>query len=530
MRDAMKSAGSVFPETFALQNGTLGATRTRRWLDSPLVVAAVLLMVGFASRAVQLGNPVIQVDDQFYLMVAHRMWEGALPYVDIWDRKPIGLFLIYAAIRLLGGEGIVQYQIVATLFAVATAFVVSRIADRIAPRRGALIAGMAYLLFLGMFGGDGGQSPVFYNLFVALAALAIVRIVERPGFDSRTVTLAGTAMLLMGIAMQIKYTAMFEGAYFGTALMWKAHREGVTLRRVAANAALWLALAVLPTALAWGYYSAIGHGDAFYYANFSSIFERSPEPAGLVFGRLLAIAARISPLALAAALSRWPRRIPAGGGQASDSAVHGFVAAWAVAAILGMLAFGSYFDHYALPMLAPLAIAAAPLLGDFRTGLVTSLRGRTRIIPVAFLILAFGGALSARIVDLNRSRRGDGEEARAIASFVAPRLQGSCLFVYDGEPILYELTHSCLPTRWPFPDHLNSWREDHAIGVDSLAETRRIMASEPRLVISTGAPGEKTNLRTWSYMQGVLAADYRPAAQWAIGHTERIVYQRKRGV
>jgi hypothetical protein len=146
------------------------------------------------------------------------------------------------------------------------------------------------------------------------------------------------------------------------------------------------------------------------------------------------------------------------------------------------------------------------------------------------LILAFAGALSARIVELNRSRRGDGEEARAIAAFIAPRLHGSCLFVYDGEPILYEFTHSCLPTRWPFPDHLNSWREDHAVGVDSLVETQRIMAAKPRLVVSTDAPGEKTNLRTWSYMQAILAADYHPAEAWAIGRAKRIVYERKPGV
>jgi hypothetical protein len=53
------------------------------------------------------------------------MLDGALPYVDIWDRKPIGLFLLYAAIRLLGGDGILAYQVTATAFAVATAAVLS---------------------------------------------------------------------------------------------------------------------------------------------------------------------------------------------------------------------------------------------------------------------------------------------------------------------------------------------------------------------------------------------------------------------
>ena len=73
------------------------------------------------------GNPVIHVDEQYYLLVGDRMLHGALPYVDIWDRKPLGLFLIFAAIRLLAGDGIMQYQIVATLFAAATALLIARI-------------------------------------------------------------------------------------------------------------------------------------------------------------------------------------------------------------------------------------------------------------------------------------------------------------------------------------------------------------------------------------------------------------------
>src|SRR3712207_3445789 len=92
----------------------------------------LLLLLGAALlfRAAFFGNPVIEGDEQFYLLVGDRMRHGLLPYVDIWDRKPVGLFLIYAAVRLLGGEGIWQYQAVAALFAAATAFLVSRIAAR----------------------------------------------------------------------------------------------------------------------------------------------------------------------------------------------------------------------------------------------------------------------------------------------------------------------------------------------------------------------------------------------------------------
>ena len=134
-------------------------------------IALFFMAVAIAIRARDFGNPVIHVDEQYYLLVGDRMVHGAIPYLDIWDRKPVGLFLLYAAMRLLPGDGVIAYQLVASLFATATAYLVWRAALRTgASRTGALAAGAAYLIWLELLGGRGGQSPVFYNLFVAGAA------------------------------------------------------------------------------------------------------------------------------------------------------------------------------------------------------------------------------------------------------------------------------------------------------------------------------------------------------------------------
>src|ERR1700740_2511616 len=89
-------------------------------------VIALLAVVTVALRAQTFGNPVIGFDEQFYLVMGDRMLHGALPYVDIFDRKPIGLFLPFSGSSLLGGEGTIEYQAMAALFAFATSFVVYR--------------------------------------------------------------------------------------------------------------------------------------------------------------------------------------------------------------------------------------------------------------------------------------------------------------------------------------------------------------------------------------------------------------------
>ncbi|MBB4840231.1 4-amino-4-deoxy-L-arabinose transferase-like glycosyltransferase [Sphingomonas kyeonggiensis] len=497
------------------------AAATRVWASNPALLAALLLVVAIAARAAQFGNPVVQVDDEFYLLTGDRMLHGALPYVDIWDRKPIGLFLIYAAIRLLGGEGVLAYQLVATLFAVATAFVIARIARNLAGPHGAAAAGVVYILYLGIFGGEGGQSPVFYNLFVALAAWAMTGIVRRPGFDWLGFAGGLGVMLLIGAAMQVKYTALFEGVFFGLALLWFAGQRGAGRGALVAMGAAWIAAALLPTLAAWGWYAAIGQGDAFVQANFLSILERSSDGTGIVLKRLGWMALLLAPLGIAAWLGR-------GMARPVSEDVRKLLDGWAIAAIGGVLLFGTFFDHYALPLVAPLCVLAAAWFGDGAAGLVLA-SGRTRWrIPAGVAMMALIATISLNIVNDNRRDRGWGPQVERMADYIRPQLR-DCLYVFDGEPALYRLTGSCLPTRWPFPSHLSLTRESRAIGVDPMAEVKRIMAARPEFVVASTRPDRDLSPEVLDYMTGLLARDYAPALEVPVGSRSRIVYRRRAG-
>src|SRR5438105_7787477 len=63
--------------------------------DNVVLVSGIAMVIAtLVIRAVALGQPEVDVDEQYYLLVGSRMFHGVIPYVDIWDRKPIGLFLI----------------------------------------------------------------------------------------------------------------------------------------------------------------------------------------------------------------------------------------------------------------------------------------------------------------------------------------------------------------------------------------------------------------------------------------------------
>src|SRR5690349_3479626 len=131
------------------------------------------------------------------------MLGGELPYIDVWDRKPIGLFLIYAGVAALGGDSVIVYHVVAAVAALATAIVIYRIARRITSAEGALRAAIVYLALLPALGGAGGQSPVFYNLLIAGVALLCLDCFV---FGKAVWPRALWAMALAGLAIQIKPT------------------------------------------------------------------------------------------------------------------------------------------------------------------------------------------------------------------------------------------------------------------------------------------------------------------------------------
>lgn len=448
----------------------------------------VLLLLAVALRYHDYGNPVVHVDEQYYLLVGDRLARGALPYVDIWDRKPIGLFALFAAIRWLPGDGILAYQLVATLFATATAWLVRTAARRVgATPIGAIVAGAAYLLWLPLFSGQAGQSPVFYNLFVTAAAVLTLRLPGLSG-DRHAILINGAlACLVAGLAIQTKYTPAVEGACFGLAHLWYLRASGARGGALAGAALLWIGLGIAPTAIAVAIYAAHGRAAlaAFWFANVTSILLRTgySYPPGLVAGRLAGAAAKLAPLAIAAAIA-WRHGPP--------TPALRIAAGWLLAALLGYAVLGTYFDHYALPLIAPFAILAAPAYARMPR-------------------LAFGSLIAALTLALvfATDHPDDGPATRRLARFVADHSGGDCPYVFIGDAIVYHLAHACLPTAYAFPSTLAYAPEQGATGADEDAEVARIMARRPPVVVIADRPLAAWNVRSLAVMRRALAQDYR---------------------
>jgi hypothetical protein len=468
----------------------------------------VFLVAALAVRALTFGNPVVHVDEEFYLVTAQQMLHGAVPFVDIWDRKPVGLSLIYLVPALFGVPAAIWvYQMMALASVVLTAVLIARLADRAGWSRGALFAGLLYLFLINFGDGQGGQSPVFYNLIVAFA---ILMIVPRPGDvaeDRGRIDRNALAMLLIGVAMQVKYSVVFEALFLGLWLMWREYRLGATLEHVVRRGLFYAAAIWLPTIAVGAVFAWMGHWDAWFYANFGSIADRQSDPGDVLLRAFLKIALMLGLPLIVCGLSR---HVPAE--DPHEHKVRALFFGWLIAAVIGLLVFGSYFNHYALPVMMPASLCCAGFIGGTRMG--------RRIFAPAMLVMAsVGGEITAISAMYHR---GNAAELEALADGIGHG--PGCMYVYSGNSILYSYTDRCPVSPWLFPSHLSRERENGALGVDQLEEIRRIFSHRPEIVVMRPEYfGER--MEAHRLTMALLARNgYRMRGEWPLGDIMIKVY------
>lgn len=423
----------------------------------------ILLIIALVLRAASFGDPNVHIDEAFYLLVGQAMHHGAVPYVDIWDRKPLGLFAIYWAIAGISAN-VLAYQLIAALTAAATALVLAHIVRRWTGGLAPLMAGTAYLFYMHPLLGMGGQSPVFYNLLIAGAALLIMS--GWAGTDAaqfRRHYLA--AMALCGLALTIKQTTLFEGVCFGLAGAFWLHRSGQPLGKTARDATAAVATALLPTALIGAWYAAHGWWPQWFNAMVTSNFRRSGLGEPAVLHNITAVAALLAVYVGVAAYG-WAAQRHAPGFKPYRM----FVLGWMAAALAGFLAVPNFFDHYALPLLVPLTVLASlayarPILG-----------------PVLLGVTALIAVILGRPFDFAHQRASAASFAEMAQVIERYRGQRSLLLL-SGPVLLYPATHSPPPTALVFPGHLTNSVEVGVSYLNTRTELQRIAAARPSVIV-----------------------------------------------
>lgn len=435
-------------------------------------------------------------DESLFLLMGRSLLDGHALYTEIWDHKPPGIFVLFAAAQALFGRSVLAIRILACLAVASSSLLLFLIGRSLRSQRAGLLAGLLYAVFTVDYGRPTNLELVFAPFVLAAFAVALRHepdeLLDRPALPLG-LGIAG------GLALQVSFVAVFDLAALGVFLLGLLLTA--TPKPAPARLVRFILLAAIGPigvlAVTVSAFAVTGHWSDYVEANFASnaryvtdtgfdgaklawmIQRRVREAFPLWLGMVLAPLCLIVFPGLDA---RTRRGLWAG-------------LLWAGGALLGISATRYFFAHYFLDLLPAQCLVCALVIAlAIEEGTVPE---RTRSMMLAALVL-LGPMLRAVEKPMTETYRqirhrwiegipNWGDEPAQVAAYLRPRIGADdVLYVADYQPILYYLLPAKIPSKFLFPAFLVDDRWRGLAGQDSDAEVRAIFARRPLYVVRSG--------------------------------------------
>jgi O-antigen/teichoic acid export membrane protein/4-amino-4-deoxy-L-arabinose transferase-like glycosyltransferase len=465
------------------------AVRLRDW---HVYLALLVLTVLFRSST--FFTAAADWDESVYLLVSRSLLEGHLPYTEVWDHKPPGIYVIFAGAQAVFGHSMLAIRLLSCLVVALTCVVLYKFGRSMTG--GSQAAGVAAA---GLYGAssllNGGLAANTEIFFAPLVALAFYGLLGAPHLrlTSGRLLLVG---LLIGLALQIKYVVAFELLAIAGLVTWAYVSQRRPMRNLTV-AGLTMGAGVLSPAIATALVFTIGGRFTEYFqANFEANLRYTAEVAFSATELSRAFAAQVAgnPILWASALlaplclflpSR--RRIIR-----TETMV--LLAVWLIAGLLGACLTRRYYPHYFLQVLAPLSLLSAVA---FSSALQWQKAVLPRLAFIGLLIIPLWvqtvqPLLVRSASSVYRWHASGVAELRDRPAAIARYLQGRIsaadgVYVVDEAPVIYYLLGVPAPTRYVLPHWLANPGFAKMAGVQPIAELETIMAQQPLYVVAKDA-------------------------------------------
>ena len=471
--------------------------------------ALALLVLCTALRVISLVRPCLSDDEATYCVVGREMLSGHALYRDVVDHKPPLIYVVNEVCQAIGGPvgGMVLLHGLLLLVVWGTGMLLARIAARVEPRS-AIYAALLWIVFTTTLI-DTDSLAANCELFMMLPLVASVE-----AFLAGRMVLTGA---LVGAAILFKYQAGIQLPLYGLAVIIAERKRPlrIALRGLAIAAGCAVPLAA---AIAWLY--ARGAWDAAWFwfkFNFAYI------DTGSSTAKLAQMAARIGLVVVAAA----PLYYLAIRSVRDPRPHRALILGWLAASALAILVGGRFFGHYFHQLTAPLAVLAAPRAAAFaerhRRGFITALA-----VPAAvFFTLA-----AAHDWLMTTAGEPDPDYASVAAWLDAHGAASDGLCVWGNSPVLYFEAARPLGCRFVFSNYITGASpatpsqkdptvdsSNNAVPVATDMMIRDLAERRPRFIVD-GSVGNisfygKYPPAKFPWFARILSCDYEPAADVA---------------
>jgi 4-amino-4-deoxy-L-arabinose transferase-like glycosyltransferase len=477
-------------------------------LRCPRYESAALLILVLCVRLPGTLPSVMDWDESIYVLSARALLHGGLPYVSVFDNKPLGAPAMIAAAMAVLGSSVLTVRLLGGLAVATTTLLLPPLATLLGLSRPVgLTSAVLYAAFSTKL-----QATNTELLFAPFTVAALC--VAAAGWDaqqSRTqIKIIAGMGLLFGMAIWIKYVAVVPAAIiFGTIVgVWLVHGHIHGWGSVSLAALYGIAIA-LPTALTATAYAAVGQFSTFWYCNFGymgTYLAMRPGYTGSLVKEGLRFIWPLLFLSLLGIWFIWPKQNAVLPRKAAIVLIM-----WTVAEVIALVAPWKFWPHYFIMLLPPLTLLSGVAL--FAIADRISFPRLRRAAPYAF---AGAIALIPLVVSARYFIRvlANPDIPRQVAAVISSDTAPSA-WVVNSQPIIYFLAGIPAPPRFPFPPHLAS-DQSALTGIDPLAEVDRILATRPRfLVVDEGNWGRTPiEVTVRAKVQEALARDYEKVASF----------------
>jgi hypothetical protein len=488
---------AVFTETPYRAEATLPLwKRKARAVPADVWCVVAILILSVIVRAPYLGDPAADHDEQLYSLIGKLWQDGMIPYADLWDRKPAGLFLLFRLLHVVGGPSPWAYELFGLACTMLAGWQVWHLARGFGNRLGALTVTVLFLLNIPLFLVHLGQAETFL-LPILLGQLMLVRRAYASNNLRDVMLLLAAVMLAGGVALQIKYSVLpFCMAVGAIALhrLWRMNLSGAQMVLALAG---FTAIGLLPTIVAAAYFAAHGALTPFIEANFLSIFRRGPLPDDLADHFRIHMTVAAFPLCIFALLGNAEARRLL---ESCDPTLRILLVVFVLAGFVTVVGLGDPYIHYFGPLLPFLCLLATPFF---------SFSSSHRLFAGIAVILAIICAQFPEQMERTRSHRAAiAELTHAIRSNIRHDEQ---LFVAAGPAVLYATTDQRPPSTIVYPDHFTNPREVNAMMLDIESELARVLDTRPAAIVVTNDMNfvaSQFNPQSVSLLNAALDEDY----------------------
>jgi len=447
-------------------------------------------------------------DESMYVLVGREILAGNLPYVAIFQEKPLGAPVMISIAMALSGQSVIGLRVLGLVAVAVTCLLLRGIVISAGLGRFAgLMAGLFYAATSIRLGGMTLNTELLVVPFNTAAFTLALRHADAPDSKAQLRAIAGIGALF-GVAIWLKYLPAFPACALFAVLVGRWWWRGlVGMGGIAVLAGVYFVLCWLPTILSGAFYWWIGQWDVFWFCNFGfmPLYVGTGRPAleVVVSIAIFGLQAGVVLLFGIAGIMLW-RDAP------------GFVlvvAAWLVAETVATSAPGRFYDHYFIGMLPPLCLLsgfAVPALAR-RLLRPARLERLSRLPPAS----AAGVAIVLALVLLGTGRLAiavpnySAEIARIIRADPEP---GATVWTINTDPIIYFLLGQPLPSRYAMPPHVVS-SQSVLMRSDPLDEVKRILATRPRYLLYDPKRGPLLLPAMQDHLAAVVGQDYRLVAR-----------------